>query len=68
MAPFAEFRVMTSQQDGEMRWVLPAEMGRRLIEAAWSAGGEVLAVAPLRRTLEELFIEWTSDASAKRHP
>ncbi len=68
MAPFAEFRVMTSQQDGEMRWVLPAVMGRRMIEAAWSAGGEVLAVAPLRRTLEELFIEWTSDASARRHP
>lgn len=66
--PFSEFRVMPSHQDGEVRWVLPAAMARQVIEGAWSAGGELLLVAPVRRTLEELFVEWTADGSTRPRP
>ena len=30
---------------------------RRTIEKIWLAGGEVIAVNPIRRTLEDLFVE-----------
>jgi hypothetical protein len=30
---------------------------RRTIEQIWLAGGEVIAVNPIRRTLEDLFVE-----------
>jgi ABC-2 type transport system ATP-binding protein len=37
---------------------------RRVIEQIWTAGGEVLRVNPVRRSLEELFLELTTPASA----
>ncbi len=36
---------------------------RRVIEHIWRAGGEVLRVNPVRRSLEELFLELTGPAS-----
>ena len=29
-----------------------------MIEAVWNAGGEIVSLAPLRRRLEDLFLEW----------
>jgi hypothetical protein len=36
---------------------VPALTQRRTIEKIWLAGGEVIAVNPIRRTLEDLFVE-----------
>jgi ABC-2 type transport system ATP-binding protein len=46
-----------SQQNGYIRITVPALEQRRTIEKIWMAGGEVIAVNPIRRTLEELFVE-----------
>jgi ABC-2 type transport system ATP-binding protein len=46
---------------GSIRISVPAQEQRRVIEAVWQAGGEIVSLAPLRRRLEELFLEW-SDA------
>ncbi len=39
---------------------------RRVIEQIWAAGGEVLRVNPVRRSLEELFLELTGSASTSQ--
>jgi ABC-2 type transport system ATP-binding protein len=38
---------------------IPAQEKRRVIEAVWAAGGEVVSLAPVRRRLEDLFLEWS---------
>jgi len=50
---------LQSREDGNLRFVVPAAAQREVIEQAWSAGAELVSVAPLRRTLEELFMEWS---------
>src|SRR6202453_4989078 len=32
---------------------------RRAIEAVWQSGGEIVSLMPLRRRLEDLFLEWS---------
>ncbi|MGC2402252.1 MAG: ABC transporter ATP-binding protein [Acidobacteriaceae bacterium] len=32
---------------------------RRVIEAIWNAGGEIVSLAPLQQRLEDLFLEWS---------
>lgn len=49
-----------SQENEQVRITVPAAEQRRTIEKIWLAGGEVVAVAPVRRTLEELFVEMAS--------
>jgi ABC-2 type transport system ATP-binding protein len=44
-------------QNGFIKITVPALTQRRTIEKIWLAGGEVLAVNPIRRTLEDLFVE-----------
>jgi ABC-2 type transport system ATP-binding protein len=46
-----------SQQNGFIKITVPALNQRRTIEKIWLAGGEVIAVNPIRRTLEDLFVE-----------
>jgi ABC-2 type transport system ATP-binding protein len=46
-----------SQQNGFIKITVPALNQRRTIENIWLAGGEVIAVNPIRRTLEDLFVE-----------
>ena len=48
-----------------LHFVLPVRLQRELIEHAWSAGGTLKSVIPLRRALEELFIDWTEDEPRK---
>lgn len=43
--------------DGLVTATVAAADQRRFIEDVWSAGGEVVSVAPARRSLEELFLE-----------
>jgi ABC-2 type transport system ATP-binding protein len=44
-------------QNGFIKITVPALNQRRMIEKIWLAGGEVIAVNPIRRTLEDLFVE-----------
>ena len=46
-----------AQQNGYIRITVPALKQRATIEKIWLAGGEVVAVNPIRQTLEELFVE-----------
>lgn len=54
--------LVRSSDDG-LHFVVPTVLQREVIERAWAAGGTLSSVAPQRRTLEELFIRWTEDAS-----
>ena len=38
--------------------IAPSEQ-RRVIEGIWKAGGEIVSLIPLRRRLEDLFLEWS---------
>jgi hypothetical protein len=50
-------RIEGSQQNGFIRITVPALDQRRTIEKIWLAGGEVVAINPVRRTLEDLFVD-----------
>jgi ABC-2 type transport system ATP-binding protein len=43
-----------------------ADLQRRTIEQIWAKGGEVLSVTPVRRSLEEVFLELTSAGDKTR--
>jgi len=45
------------QQNGFIKITVPALRQRSTIEQIWLAGGEVVTVNPIRRTLEDLFVE-----------
>jgi ABC-2 type transport system ATP-binding protein len=42
-----------------LRISVSAAEQRRAIEAVWNAGGEIVSLMPLRRRLEDLFLEWS---------
>lgn len=46
-----------STQNGYIKITVPALKQREVIEQIWLAGGEVIAVNPIRQTLEDLFVE-----------
>ena len=46
-----------TQQNGFIKITVPALRQRSTIQQIWLAGGEVIAVNPIRRTLEDLFVE-----------
>jgi len=46
-----------TRQNGFIKITVPALDQRRTIEQIWLAGGEVVAVNPIRRSLEDLFVE-----------
>jgi ABC-2 type transport system ATP-binding protein len=47
--------------NGLVRCVVPSVSQRAAIEKVWSAGGEVVTLNPLRRSLEQIFLEVTSN-------
>jgi ABC-2 type transport system ATP-binding protein len=49
-----------SRVDGEVRFTVKSPSLRRAIETVWSLGGEVVSVTPVRRSLEEIFLELTA--------
>lgn len=51
--------------DGVLTIVVPRDQQRANISRIWSAGGEIVSVIPQRRSLEELFLEATSDAKSR---
>jgi ABC-2 type transport system ATP-binding protein len=58
----------TSTQNSRMRFVVAKSAQREAIERVWAAGGEVVSVNPVRRSLEDLFLELTSSEVASDDP
>jgi ABC-2 type transport system ATP-binding protein len=50
-------------EDGRIRFNVMKTEQRDAIERVWAAGGEVVSVNPVRRSLEELFLELTGPES-----
>jgi ABC-2 type transport system ATP-binding protein len=46
--------------DGCVEFVVPAASQRDALERVWALGGEVLSVNPMRKTLEQVFVELTN--------
>jgi ABC-2 type transport system ATP-binding protein len=53
-----------AQEDGLMRFAVPAASQRQFIERVWSAGGEIVSVSPKKKSLEEVFLSLTSNGDA----
>lgn len=51
--------------NGELRFNVPRQVQREVIETAWNAGAELVSVNSVRRTLEELFLETTGEDIGK---
>jgi len=47
--------------EGGYRFVVRSSSLRNMIERIWAAGGEVVRVNPVRRSLEDIFVELTSE-------
>ena len=45
--------------DGLVQFRVSSQRQREAIEQVWAAGGEIVRVNPVRRTLEEIFLELT---------
>ncbi len=62
--PLAELNGMYPATAGpaSLHIEVSAKEQRRAIEAIWNAGGEIVSLAPLRRSLEDLFLEWSGAA------
>lgn len=51
--------------DGLVKFTIPAARHREVLERIWTLGGEVVSVNPVRRSLEDVFLEVTrGDAAA----
>ena len=48
-------------RDGVVSFSVPINDQRAALERVWNLGGEVVSVNPVRRTLEEIFLEVTAD-------
>ncbi len=48
-------------RDGIVKFSVPAQTQRAALEKIWNLGGEVVSVNPLRRSLEEIFLEVTAE-------
>jgi ABC-2 type transport system ATP-binding protein len=51
-------------RNGIVTFKVPANQQRAALERVWSLGGEVVSANPVRRSLEELFLEVTREANA----
>jgi ABC-2 type transport system ATP-binding protein len=52
-------------RDGIVSFSVPAPSQRAALEKVWNLGGEVVSVNPLRRSLEEIFLEVTADPQSR---
>jgi ABC-2 type transport system ATP-binding protein len=51
-------------RNGVVTFSVPSSQQRAALERVWSLGGEVVSANPVRRSLEELFLEVTREANA----
>ena len=52
-------------QDGVVRFTVESSQQRPALENVWNLGGEILSVNPVRRSLEDIFLEVTADPAPK---
>jgi ABC-2 type transport system ATP-binding protein len=52
-------------QNGVVRFTVESSKGRVALENVWHLGGEVLSVNPVRRSLEDIFLEVTANQESK---
>ena len=57
-----------THQNGYIKITVPKLQQRAVIERIWLAGGEVVAVNPIRQTLEDLFVELTQQNGGSHGP
>jgi ABC-2 type transport system ATP-binding protein len=50
--------------DGRITFSVPAVSQREALERVWALGGEVISLNPMRRTLEEVFVELTNKGAS----
>ena len=64
--PFTDATAMHSTAEDRWVHITVSKTGQRAaIERIWSAGGEIVSVNPIRRTLEELFLELTAEPGSR---
>src|SRR5690242_13624272 len=51
--------------DGVVRFTVASGGQRAALESVWNLGGEILSVNPVRRSLEDIFLEVTTDQESK---
>jgi len=51
----------TTTRDGVVSFCVPAGAQRATLEHIWGLGGEVISVNPMRRSLEQIFLEVTTE-------
>ena len=52
-------------RDGIVSFSVPTRTQRQVLERVWNLGGEVVSVNPLRRSLEEIFLEVTAEPESR---
>jgi ABC-2 type transport system ATP-binding protein len=52
-------------QDGVVRFTVESSRQRVALEDVWHLGGEILSVNPVRRSLEDIFLEVTANQESK---
>src|SRR5207244_11246086 len=52
-------------QDGVVRFAVESDKQRPALESVWNLGGEILSVNPVRRSLEDIFLEVTADQAPR---
>jgi ABC-2 type transport system ATP-binding protein len=55
-------------RDGRLYLEATASSQRAVIEGIWSAGGEVVSVNPVRKSLESLFVELAGNSAGEKAP
>ena len=55
-------------EDGMVRFQVLASAQRAAIERVWSLGGEIVRVNPVRKSLEDIFVELAGTAEAEQSP
>lgn len=55
-----DFQAQAGERNGLVELRVPAASQRQTVERIWSKGGEVVSLNPVRKTLEQLFLELTS--------
>jgi ABC-2 type transport system ATP-binding protein len=51
--------------DEGLKIVVPRAQVREVVERIWQTGGEIVRVNPVRRSLEQVFVELTGDSSSR---
>ena len=63
---WAERGAAIARDSNGVRIVAEAGLKRELIEALWSAGSDVIAVTPVKTTLQDVFLQLVQDSEAPK--